>query len=145
MTPSLPVCMPTAAVLGQLCQGCLSRAHNLPRHRLSCLPRQMSRWNSQDTCISSAARENPRVLITGNTKSESFPLSRPVCVSRERWRQQTRFFFSSSMIVEPLTKVEERFLAKMMLYNFPKTSQGGNISGRAEYYRRICHCFFFSC
>lgn len=60
-------CVPAAAVLGLLCRGCLNRARNLPSRRFSTLPRQMSRWNSRETCSPPPPQENPRVLITGDT------------------------------------------------------------------------------
>lgn len=56
------VFVPAAAAVGLFCRGCFSRVHSL-----SCLPRQMSRWNSRETCSTPSPQENPRILITGNT------------------------------------------------------------------------------
>ena len=63
------VCVPIAAALGLFCRGCLSRARSLPGRSISCLPRQMSRWNSRETCSPPPPQENPRVLITGNANA----------------------------------------------------------------------------
>lgn len=67
MQPGVRVCVPNATMLGLFCRGCLSRARSLHARCFSCLPRQMSRWNSQDTCSPPPPKESPRVLITGNT------------------------------------------------------------------------------
>lgn len=66
MQPAVRVCVPTSAMLGLFCRGCLSRAQSLPGRSFSCLPRRMSRWNSQEACSPPPPQENPRVLITGN-------------------------------------------------------------------------------
>lgn len=65
MQPGLQVCMPTTALLGLLCRGCLSRAQNRPSRSFSSWPRKMTRWNSQESCNADTPQENPRVLITG--------------------------------------------------------------------------------
>uniref|UniRef100_A0A668UBQ6 L-threonine 3-dehydrogenase, mitochondrial n=1 Tax=Oreochromis aureus TaxID=47969 RepID=A0A668UBQ6_OREAU len=66
MKPGVRVCVPSAAFLGLFCRGCLSRSRSWPGRSFSSLPRQMSRWNSQDTCSPPSPQENVRVLITGD-------------------------------------------------------------------------------
>lgn len=90
MKPGVPVCKPAAAVLGLFCRGCLSRVRSLPGHRFSSLPRQMSRWNSQETCGPPPPQENPRVLITGNISFCSPSSSRHVCILREIYFPHSR-------------------------------------------------------
>lgn len=65
MHPGLRACVSSVAALGPFCRGCLSRARSWPGFGSS--PRQMSRWNSQDSCSPRSAQENVRVLITGDT------------------------------------------------------------------------------
>lgn len=65
MQSGVRVFVPTAAVLGLFCRGCLSRERSLLGRTFSCLPRQMSRWNSRETCNTPPPQDNPRVLITG--------------------------------------------------------------------------------
>lgn len=65
MKPGVRVCVPSAAVLGLFCRGCLSRSRSWPGRSFSSTSRQMSRWNSQDTSPPSP-QENVRVLITGD-------------------------------------------------------------------------------
>lgn len=48
---------------GSFCSGCWSRARCLPSRGFSWSPRQISRWNSQES--SEPPEDNPRVLITG--------------------------------------------------------------------------------
>lgn len=67
MQPAVRLCLPTAAVLGPFCRGCLGRAQRFPGGSFRTSPRQMSRWNSCETCSPPPPQENPRVLITGNT------------------------------------------------------------------------------
>lgn len=67
--------VPAAAVLGLLCRGCLNRARNLPSSKFSTLHRQMSRWNSQETCSPPPPQDNPRVLITGDTNISNLILT----------------------------------------------------------------------
>lgn len=71
MQPRVRACVPTVAVLGLFCRGCLGRTRNSPGRSFSTLPRQMSRWNSQETCSPPPPQENPRVLITGDNKYPS--------------------------------------------------------------------------
>ncbi|KAM3871308.1 L-threonine dehydrogenase 2 [Diretmus argenteus] len=67
MHSSVRVCVPTAAaLLGPFCRDCRSPAQSFLGRGFSWSPlRQMSMWNSQETCSSMPPRENPRVLITG--------------------------------------------------------------------------------
>nr|XP_020464356.1 L-threonine 3-dehydrogenase, mitochondrial-like isoform X2 [Monopterus albus] len=53
------------AILGLFRQGCLSRARILPHCSFSSLPRQMSKWDSHETCSLPSPQDKPRVLITG--------------------------------------------------------------------------------
>uniref|UniRef100_A0A3B4FBR1 L-threonine 3-dehydrogenase, mitochondrial n=1 Tax=Pundamilia nyererei TaxID=303518 RepID=A0A3B4FBR1_9CICH len=61
MKPGVRVCVPSAAVLGLFCRGCLSRWRSWPGRSFSSTSREMSRWNSQDTSPPSP-QENVRVL-----------------------------------------------------------------------------------
>nr|XP_019940551.1 PREDICTED: L-threonine 3-dehydrogenase, mitochondrial-like isoform X1 [Paralichthys olivaceus]XP_019940552.1 PREDICTED: L-threonine 3-dehydrogenase, mitochondrial-like isoform X1 [Paralichthys olivaceus] len=65
MNPGVQVCVPTVALLGMYCRGCLSRTQSLPRRSFSTLHKRMSRWNSLETIHHPTPQENPRVLITG--------------------------------------------------------------------------------
>ncbi|XP_034433054.1 L-threonine dehydrogenase 2 isoform X2 [Hippoglossus hippoglossus] len=65
MHPGVRVSVPTVALLGMFCRGCLSRAQSLPRRSFSTLHKRMSRWNSQETSGPLPSQEHPRVLITG--------------------------------------------------------------------------------
>lgn len=69
MQPGVRAWMPTATVLGLFCRGCLSKTQSLHGHSFSCLPRQMSRWNSWESDKPPPSQENPRILITGNLNS----------------------------------------------------------------------------
>ncbi|KAE8289707.1 L-threonine 3-dehydrogenase, mitochondrial [Larimichthys crocea] len=51
--------------VGLFCRGCLSKTQSLHGHSFSCLPRQMSRWNSWESDKPPPSQENPRILITG--------------------------------------------------------------------------------